>query len=164
MAGGVFANVKLNQRIAAIEGLKSLWVVPHMGDGGLAVGAALGSIGSVPRQIDDVYWGTNPSPKEIRSALGLAGLSRIKDLEIPEKVAALLANGKVVARCAGAMEWGPRALGNRSILASPFDSSINDWLNERLKRSEFMPFAPVIRSEDADRWFYVNGPLRPHDL
>ena len=154
VAGGVFANVKLNQRIAAIADLKSLWVVPHMGDGGLAVGAALGSIGAVPRQIDDVYWGTHPSPKEIRSALSLAGLSRVKETEIPDQVATLLADGKVVARCAGAMEWGPRALGNRSILASPFDASINDWLNERLNRSEFMPFAPVIRSEDADRWFH----------
>ena len=153
VAGGVFANVKLNQRIAALESVNSLWVVPHMGDGGLAVGAALGSIGSVPRQISDVYWGTDPTPKEIRSALSLAGLSKTKVTGIPEKVAALLADGKVVARCSGAMEWGPRALGNRSILASPFDPSINDWLNERLKRSEFMPFAPVIRSEDADRWF-----------
>ena len=51
------------------------------------------------------------------------------------------------------MEWGPRALGNRSILACPFDPDINDWLNERLKRSEFMPFAPVVRAEDVDRWF-----------
>ena len=51
------------------------------------------------------------------------------------------------------MEWGPRALGNRSILASPFDVSINDWLNEMLQRSEFMPFAPVVRLEDVDRWF-----------
>jgi len=51
------------------------------------------------------------------------------------------------------MEWGPRALGNRSILASPFDASINDWLNGMLKRSEFMPFAPVVRLEDVDRWF-----------
>ena len=153
VAGGVFANVKLNQRIAALESVKRLWVVPHMGDGGLAVGAALGSIGAVPRQIGDVYWGTHPTPKEIRSALSLAGLSKTKATGVAEKVATLLADGKVVARCVGAMEWGPRALGNRSILASPFDSSINDWLNERLKRSEFMPFAPVIRSEDADRWF-----------
>ena len=61
--------------------------------------------------------------------------------------------GVVVARCVGAMEWGPRALGNRSILASPFDPSINDWLNGMLKRSEFMPFAPVVRAEDVDRWF-----------
>lgn len=51
------------------------------------------------------------------------------------------------------MEWGPRALGNRSILAAPFDRSINDWLNEMLQRSEFMPFAPVVREEDVDRWF-----------
>jgi carbamoyltransferase len=51
------------------------------------------------------------------------------------------------------MEWGPRALGNRSILAAPFDAKINDWLNDMLQRSEFMPFAPVVRAEDVDRWF-----------
>ena len=153
VAGGVFANVKLNQRIAALDGLESLWVVPHMGDGGLAVGAAMGSVGMAPRQIEHVYWGTDPTDQEIRQALSVAGLSKRKSKNIPERVAAMLADGKVVARCAGPMEWGPRALGNRSILASPFDPSINDWLNERLERSEFMPFAPVIRSEDADRWF-----------
>ncbi len=153
VAGGVFANVKLNQRIAELDEVRSLWVAPHMGDGGLAVGAALGSVGTVPRQIEHVYWGTNPTDRDIRKALGVAGLPRRKSSEIPKHVASLLADGKVVARCTSGMEWGPRALGNRSILASPFDPSINDWLNERLNRSEFMPFAPVIRSEDADRWF-----------
>jgi len=153
VAGGIFANVKLNQRIAALEELESLWVVPHMGDGGLAVGAALGSVGTAPQQIDHVYWGTNPTDKEIRQALSVAGLPKRKSKDIPDRVAGMLADGKVVARCGGAMEWGPRALGNRSILAAPFDASINDWLNERLQRSEFMPFAPVVRAEDADRWF-----------
>jgi len=153
VAGGIFANVKLNQRIASLDELASLWVVPHMGDGGLAVGAALGSVGTVPHQVAHVFWGTAPTDKEIRQALSVAGLSKRKTKDIPQEVASMLADGKVVARCTGAMEWGPRALGNRSILASPFDAAINDWLNERLQRSEFMPFAPVIRSEDADRWF-----------
>ena len=153
VSGGVFANVKLNQRIAELDEVESLWVMPHMGDGGLAAGAAMGSAGVSPDAIDHVFWGTDADERTIRRALSVAGLSKRKTDQITEKAADLLAEGKVLARCVGAMEWGPRALGNRSILASPFDSSINEWLNEMLNRSEFMPFAPVVRSEDVDRWF-----------
>ncbi len=153
VAGGIFANVKLNQRIAELPELKSLWVMPHMGDGGLPVGAVLGSMGIHPQDLMDGYLGTNPSDKEMRSALAVAGLPRKKTSDDVACVAAMLADHKVVARCDGGMEWGPRALGNRSILSRPDDPSINDWLNKQLDRSEFMPFAPVVREEDADRWF-----------
>ena len=153
VAGGVFANVKLNQRIASLECVNSLWVKPHMGDGGLSVGAAMGSAGCSPSKLTDAYLGTVADPKSIRAALSVVGLPRRKTSDVCNKVAAVLTEGGVVARCSGAMEWGPRALGNRSILACPFDPDINDWLNERLKRSEFMPFAPVVRAEDVDRWF-----------
>ena len=157
VAGGIFANVKLNQRIAALSSLESLWVMPHMGDGGLAVGGALGSAGATPTPTDNVFWGTDADDTSIRRALSVAGLSKRKTGKIHERVAEVLAEGKVVARCAGGMEWGPRALGNRSILAAPFDRSINDWLNEMLQRSEFMPFAPVVREEDVERWFLGSG-------
>jgi carbamoyltransferase len=153
VAGGIFANVKLNQRIASLDCVHSLWVKPHMGDGGLSVGAALGSAGVSPRRFDHAYWGTDADPTTIRRALSVAGLSKRKTASVVDRVVSTLAEGKVVARCAGAMEWGPRALGNRSILAAPFDPEINQWLNDRLKRSEFMPFAPVVRAEDVDRWF-----------
>lgn len=153
VAGGIFANVKLNQRIASLDCLNSLWVKPHMGDGGLGAGAALGSGGSSPSRLAHAYLGTDANDKGIRRALTVAGMSKRKDPNVNARVAETLAKGSVVARCAGPMEWGPRALGNRSILAAPFDASINDWLNERLQRSEFMPFAPVVRAEDVDRWF-----------
>lgn len=153
VAGGVFANVKLNQRIASLKTVGTLWVKPHMGDGGLAVGAALGSAGSTPTQLTDAFYGTCADAKGIRAALNVADLPWQKTPKVHDCVASLLADGGVVARCEGGMEWGPRALGNRTILASPFDESINQWLNERLNRSEFMPFAPVVRAEDADRWF-----------
>jgi carbamoyltransferase len=70
-----------------------------------------------------------------------------------EEIAALISEGYVVARVVGRMEYGPRALGNRSILYRPDDPSVNDWLNERLKRTEFMPFAPSTLAEDADQCF-----------
>ena len=153
LAGGIFANVKLNQRIAALDEIESMWVMPHMGDGGLAAGGALGSAGVTPERLEHVYWGTDASDSDIRRALSVAGLPKRKTPEIIQQVVDVLAAGKVIARCTGAMEWGPRALGNRSILAAPFDAKINDWLNDMLKRSEFMPFAPVVREEDVDRWF-----------
>lgn len=153
VAGGIFANVKLNQRIAALPAVETLWVMPHMGDGGLAVGGALGSAGATPAPTENVFWGTEADDTSIRRALSVAELPKRKTGKIHERVTDVLAEGAVVARCGGRMEWGPRALGNRSILAAPFDRSINDWLNEMLQRSEFMPFAPVVREEDVDRWF-----------
>ncbi len=153
VAGGVFANVKLNQHIAALPEVDSLWVIPHMGDGGLAAGAALGAAGATPTRLSHAYWGPSFTDKECRQALATAGIKRHRPKDAVDKVARLLAKGKVVGRFHGGMEWGPRALGNRSILARPHDPTVNDWLNERLGRSEFMPFAPVVRVEDAERYF-----------
>lgn len=153
VAGGVFANVKLNQHIAALSEVRSLWVIPHMGDGGLAAGAALGSVAAAPTRLGDAYLGPSFTEKECRKALATAGIKRHAPKDAVTKVAKLLAKDKVIGRFNGGMEWGPRALGNRTILARPHDPSINDWLNERLGRSEFMPFAPVVRVEDAQRYF-----------
>jgi carbamoyltransferase len=153
VAGGAFANVKLNQHVAALPEVKSLWVIPHMGDGGLAVGAAVGAAGTTPTTMSDSFLGPGFSAKECRQALATANIPRYRPRDPVAKVAKLLAKGQIVARFDGRMEWGPRALGNRSILVRPHDASINDSLNEKLGRSEFMPFAPVIRQEDADRWF-----------
>jgi len=72
---------------------------------------------------------------------------------LERKVAEMLAEGKVVARCTGRMEYGPRALGNRTIMYQPTDPSVNDWLNQRLLRTEFMPFAPVTLWEEQDECY-----------
>ena len=72
---------------------------------------------------------------------------------VEKEIAKLLNEGKVVGRFNGKMEYGPRSLGNRSIIAAPFDPSINDWLNKRLHRTEFMPFAPSINEEHAEGYF-----------
>ncbi len=153
LAGGVFANVKLNQRLAELPEVQSIWVFPHMGDGGLALGGALGSIGAEPRPLPHAWLGTDPTDRECSAALNLADLPRSRRDDIVGDAAALLADGKVLARCAGGMEWGPRALGNRTVFVSAKDPTVNDWLNVKLKRSEFMPFAPIARLEDAARWF-----------
>ena len=154
VAGGVFANVKLNQRVHELEGVNNLFVHPGMGDDGLAVGAALFLHNHVAGYqaldvIDDVYLGGEPEEKHITSAIQESGL-RVAPCPdgLERRVAELLADGKVIARCAGRMEYGPRALGNRTIMYQTTDPGVNKWLNERLSRTEFMPFAPVTLWEE----------------
>ncbi|MCK6527619.1 carbamoyltransferase [Myxococcota bacterium] len=143
LAGGTFANVKLNQRILALPGVGDLFVYPNMGDGGLAAGAALAVSDVGPERLGDVYLGADHTERECEEALRAAGLAFERPGDLPARIAELLVGRRVVARHAGRMEWGPRALGNRTILYRPDDPSINDWLNKRLRRTEFMPFAPV---------------------
>ncbi len=159
LAGGVFANVKLNQRIHELDNVDSVFIHPGMGDEGLAVGAALALAAELQGQgngrletarIDDVYWGPSYSEKEMEEALRRAGITFEHHSDIEAQIARLLAEGRVVARFDGRMEYGPRALGSRSILYQPTDPTVNDWLNKRLKRTEFMPFAPVTLVEHAD--------------
>lgn len=153
LAGGVFANVKLNMRIAELDEIERVWVLPHMGDGGLAVGGLLAALEPPPRQIPDVYWGPSFTEKQCYKALSLADLPRVKPEAVVEEVADLIARGRTVARFDGRMEWGPRALGNRSILLRADDVPLTDRLNDQLRRNDFMPFAPVVREEDAPLYF-----------
>ena len=157
LAGGVFANVRLNQAIAALPDVASLHVFPHMGDGGLAAGAAYLSWaartpGARPTPLRDAFLGPAWDADAIAAALTSAGYTprRVQDLE--ERVAERLGKGQIVARFDGAMEFGPRALGNRSILAAATDRTMTDRLNVALSRSDFMPFAPVLLAEDASSW------------
>jgi carbamoyltransferase len=171
LAGGVFANVKLNQRIHELDNVSSVYIHPGMGDEGLAVGAALAMEATSrlhsgdwlrPRKITDVYWGPSYSDREIEREIRKEGLVFEHLPDIESKVAQLLAEGRVVARFDGRMEYGPRALGSRSILYQPTDPSVNDWLNKRLKRTEFMPFAPVTLVEYADQCYLnMNGGQYP---
>jgi carbamoyltransferase len=157
VAGGVFANVKLNQRIRELPNVGEVFVFPNMGDGGLSVGAAWAvqaqETGQRPSPLRHLYLGPEPSGGDIGAVLAASGLryQRVDDIE--ERVGALLAEGHVVARCSGRMEFGPRALGNRSILCEAVDPAVNDVLNRRLGRSEFMPFAPATLDEDAERCY-----------
>ena len=116
-----------------------------MGDGGLAVGAGLAYLKPKPFALDNVYFGLEFSCEQIKEVLkhqkNHINFEFIEGIE--HRIAELLAKGKTVARFNGRMEYGPRALGNRSILHQANDLSINNWLNKKLRRTEFMPFAPT---------------------
>jgi len=159
LAGGVFANVRVNEEVLNLPEVHRVFIHPHMGDGGLPVGAALAAcIPGIleqtmpwePEPLVDVYLGPDLSEREIAEALTQAGLApEPVDGPIEERIADLLVKGYVVARANGRMEYGPRALGNRSILYHPTDRTVNDWLNKNLRRTEFMPFAPSVLAEAA---------------
>jgi carbamoyltransferase len=156
VSGGVHANVKLNQRIRELPGVEALFVYPNMGDGGCGTGAAMLAFGHdrMPRcGFDTVYFGPDYSDAEVRAALDRAGLRYERCDDVEDRVADLLAAGAVVGRFAGRMEYGPRALGNRSVLYPATDPAVNQWLNAQLGRTEFMPFAPACLAEAAPRLF-----------
>jgi carbamoyltransferase len=130
-----------------------MYVFPHMGDGGLALGATLAYLKPSPFRFKNLYFGPEYSNAEIKKELERNNLKYTFYKDMETEIAKLLAKGKVVARFKGAMEFGPRALGNRSILYQPTDVSVNDWLNTKLKRTEFMPFAPTVLEEHAEKCF-----------
>lgn len=157
LAGGVFANVKLNQIIKNIAGVRKVFIHPHMGDGGLGLGGVLQvynqHFGKFNSALNDVYFGPKYAKKEILDELKKSKLNYKYLKHIEYEVAELISRGNVVARFDGRMEYGPRALGNRSILYHTMDKSVNDWLNKRLGRTEFMPFAPATLSTYAKKCY-----------
>lgn len=158
VAGGPFANVKLNQRINELHWVKEMYVYPPMGDDGLALGAAikkaveLGEI-KVPFRFKNMFLGVSYSNNEIlNEAKKYLGLKYTKYKA--KSVANLINDGAIVGFFKGQFEHGPRALGARSILVRPTDTDTHEKLNERLRRHEIMPFAPVVLYEYSDDIFY----------
>lgn len=156
LSGGVTANVKMNQRLYELDGVRHLFVYPNMGDGGCGTGAALYHSwpGGTRPAIEHVYLGPGFTPGQVRAALDAAGLAYTEPRHLAGEVARLIHGGKVVARFDGRMEYGPRALGNRSILYHGREPAVNQWLNQRLGRTEFMPFAPVTLWEARERCYH----------
>jgi len=161
LGGGVFANVKINQYISEIHNLENLFIFPNMGDGGNAYGAAafvyFSKYKYTPVKTENVYLGPEFSNHYVEKMLN-AHKDKVNfhlSKDVCKDTAKLLSENKIIGWFQGKMEYGPRALGNRSIIASPVDSSINKWLNERMQRTEFMPFAPSCLYEYADELFQI---------
>ncbi|MFA6422444.1 MAG: carbamoyltransferase C-terminal domain-containing protein [Candidatus Buchananbacteria bacterium] len=157
LAGGVFANVKLNQKLIENCPIEQIFIQPGMGDEGLILGSAayyLHQNGIKLRdQIKDVYFGNGYGDEEIEAILKEKNYS-YRILENPAtETANMINNEKIIGWFDGRMEFGPRALGHRTIMADPRNKNINDILNHRLRRSEFMPFAPSSLYELADEVF-----------
>jgi carbamoyltransferase len=163
LAGGVFANVRLNRLLAESLPVDEVFVVPPMGDEGLVIGGALQYLldrDGLPAWLDrryrlgNVYWGGGHHERAA-TVFGEAPDLVGHEGDPVARTAEWLAEGRIGALYDGRMEYGPRALGARSILASPSDAAVNQRLNERLQRSEFMPFAPVVAEADAADVFDV---------
>lgn len=165
VAGGVFANVKMNQRVVEQCGIKQFFVQPAMGDEGLVLGSALHYINVIAKKtyntaLRNIYFGSHYENEEIEEFFKAENMPYRTEKNMAQHVAALLDDGKIIGWFDERMEFGPRALGHRSILVRPTDASINDELNKRLKRSEFMPFAPSVLYEEADTLFENVAPSR----
>ena len=154
LAGGVFSNVKLNRILRLLPETKACFVFPHMGDGGLGVGAALVANyqlnGIHQAVLSHLFLGHRWEEDEIQKALDQRELGYRKCEDIAAEVAGLLDKGEIVFWFQGAMELGPRALGARSILARPDSERIKDALNLQLKkRVWYQPFCPAMFEQDA---------------
>jgi carbamoyltransferase len=171
LAGGVAFNCVANGKIFDATGFEQVYVHPAAGDGGLAVGAAFfvwHQILGKPRSfvMDHAYWGPGYSREEIRRAIDANGLEEngchIEELaedSLMQRTAAIVADGKILGWFQGRAEWGPRALGNRSIVADPRRPEMKEILNQRIKHREiFRPFAPSILAESTGEWFEKSHP------
>jgi carbamoyltransferase len=163
LSGGIFANVKLNRLLAENLPIDEIFVFPAMGDDGLPVGGALSYLlqrdGLRPwlahrQALGTVYLGRDFKDGLDRKIDGIPGVRRVDEAPVAGAVARLAA-GQLGAIYVGRMEYGPRALGARTILANPARRETHDLLNQRLSRSEFMPFAPVITAERAAEVFDI---------
>lgn len=166
MAGGCALNSVANGKIFSETPFRRTWIQPAAGDEGLAIGAALYVYHSIlkhPRKyvMENAYLGPEFSDAQVRQALDVAGLEyqRLEREPLLEAVAGEIGAGKVVGWFQGRMEWGPRALGNRSILAHPGMPDMKDTLNARIKHREwFRPFAPSILAEYQSDYFEHGHP------
>jgi carbamoyltransferase len=163
LAGGVALNCVMNSRLRDRGPFRNIWVQPAAGDSGTSLGAALwvdllerNAIGeNVEReyQMDHVFLGPRYSETEIEDFLRQSKITYRRLDHLYDEVAEMLEQGKVIAWYQDRMEFGPRALGSRSLLASPIPESMKDRLNFIKSREDFRPVAPVVLEEEAPNWF-----------
>ena len=157
LAGGCFANVRLNQRALELPGVDSIHVHPAMTDQGISLGAALAYIGRLnqpePFRLEHVFLGPEPSEADMVAAMQRHRLSYSRPDDLPGAAARSLAQGAMIARVSGPMEYGLRALGNRSILYQTQDPDLQAKINTKLHRAAYMPFAPMTMAEHASQCY-----------
>jgi len=179
MAGGVALNCVMNAKLRDARIFDAVWVQPAAGDAGTALGAALwvdacqratppvdpraaepAPLAARAWRMDHAYLGPSQTDDEVEALLRWAGLAcrRLDDTAaVADAAAGLLAQGRVLAWHQGRMEFGPRALGARSILASPLDAGMQARINDLKDREDFRPVAPAVPEEDLADWFSPAG-------
>lgn len=162
MAGGVALNCVMNSRIRDEGPFKNVWVQPAAGDAGTALGAAMWIDGrergsSERKPMDHAYFGPSFTDEEIESFLKWSKISYRRMENVPEETAEILSRDKIIGWFQGRMEFGPRALGARSILASPIHPEMQAKLNDIKDREDFRPVAPVVLESEAENWFENAG-------
>ena len=169
MAGGVALNCSLNGKVEKAKIFEEVFVQPASGDAGTAVGAcylasAENMARPMPERHHNFYLGSGYSNNDIKIAIEQQGLESYRPDDLFESTAEELEQGKIVGWFQGRAEFGPRALGNRSILTRPFPASMKDYLNEKVKfREVFRPFAPAILYEYLNEYFDISQES-PHML
>ena len=162
LAGGVFMNVKANGLIAKLDEVENIFICPSCGDESLSIGPAyewyarIHNYEKIGEPLKELYLGpaSNSNGTEVDLLIGKnSDLRWEKPDNAPQRVAELLAQGEIVARCGGRTEFGARALGNRSIFADPSNPFVVHTLNKMIKMRDFwMPFAPIVREDRQDRY------------
>lgn len=162
LGGGLFMNVKLNKLILELPEAEKLFISPSCSDESLMIGAAMAEQAKTerPEPLKDIYYGAEYSEEHTTRMVAEKGIAKKYEVErhkdINGKVAELISNNEVVARCTGRMEFGARALGNRSIITNPSSFSNVRIINQMIKSRDFwMPFAPSILSE-AQQKYMIN--------
>lgn len=163
MAGGVALNCVMNARVRDHGPFDEVWVQPASGDAGTALGAALWTDAQQSRlsarrwRMEHAFLGPAYDDNEIEAFLLQSTLRYRRAADLPAEVADLLMRNKVIGWFQGSMEFGPRALGARSILASPLEAAMQQRLNQIKDREDFRPVAPVVLEEEAANWFVGGG-------
>jgi carbamoyltransferase len=169
MAGGVALNCVANTRILHESGFEQLYVQPAAGDGGGALGAALWAYNTLlgkPRnfQMEHAYWGRANSDAEIGDFLRANNIKHTRYDDEDKMIDAVvnhLTNASVIGWAQGRFEWGPRALGSRSILADPRNPNMKDIVNTKIKfREPYRPFAPSVLAESAEKYFDLPNAMK----
>ena len=172
LSGGVALNCSNNGKLLNSGLIENIFVQPASGDDGCAIGAALlthdicseGKLSKLPSSKSAAYLGPKYTDAEVQNALNKLSIPFNKCSSIPDKVSNYLLENKIVAWYKGSSEFGPRALGHRSIIAKPFPGSNKNYINNKIKfREEFRPFAPIVLEDEAQKYFELKKPS-PHML
>jgi carbamoyltransferase len=168
LAGGCALNSVANGKIIKNTSFKNIWILPDPGDGGTSIGAAAYAYHSILNKkrnfvLENAYLGPDFSKEQIKRFLDKNHVEYREfknNQKLIKTTAGLIHNNNIVAWFQGRMEFGPRALGNRSILANPCNKDMKDILNKKVKhREDFRPFAPAVCIEDVSKYFECDNPL-----